>query len=105
MNVFISQPMKGKTDAEIIAVREKIFLEYKAENPDAKLLDSYEWIKKGMGTYQLHQHPTVAMLGEAVGILADADIVLMVNGWENYPGCRIEQKIATYYDIPIRYVR
>lgn len=105
MNVFVSQPMKGKTDAEIITTREKIFMEYQSENPEAILLDSYEWIKKGMGTYQLTQHPPVAMLAEAIGVLADADVVLFAKGWENHPGCRIEERVATYYDIPRVYVK
>lgn len=105
MKVFISQPMSGLTDAEIIAVREKIFGDYEADHPGATLMDAYSEIKKHMGEFYTFEHPNVAMLGEAVQALADSDVILFAPGWENHRGCRIEQKIATYYDIPMEYVR
>lgn len=105
MKVFISQPMSGLTDAEIIAVREKIFGDFEAENPNAELLDSYGEVKSRMGEYYTYEHPNVAMLSKAVDELADADVILFAPGWEKHRGCRIEEKIATYYDIPKKYVR
>ena len=105
MKVFISQPMRGRSDAEIIAEREKIFGDYQADHPQAELLDSYEAIKKRMGEYHTYENPRVAMLGEAISTLADADLVIFAKGWESHPGCRIEEKIATYYDINREYVR
>lgn len=105
MKVFVSQPMKGLTDQEVVAVREKIFGDFKADHPNAELLDSYGAIKKKMGEYFTYVNPSVAMLGESIQTLADADVVLFAKGWENYPGCRIEEKVATYYDINRVYVR
>lgn len=105
MKVFISQPMSGLTDAEIIAVREKIFEDYYTDHPHAELLDAYSVIKENMGEYYTYNHPNVAMLSTAIRALADAEVVLMAPGWEKHRGCRIEQKIAAYYDIPIEYVR
>lgn len=105
MKVFISQPMSGLTDAEIIAVRAKIFEDYRADHPDAELVDAYRTVKENMGEYYTYNHPNVAMLAVAVDSLADADIALFAPGWENHRGCRIEQKIATYYDIATEYVR
>lgn len=105
MKVFISQPMSDLSDGEIIAIREKIFGDYQAEHPDAYLLDSYEDIKRHMGEYYTATNPTVAMLARAVDIMADADVILFAPGWEKHRGCRIEDKIATYYDIKKVYVR
>lgn len=105
MKVFVSQPMKGLTDAEIIAVRERIFGDYQAEHPDAVLLDSYTALKKQMGDFHTYGHPDVAMLAAAIDILANADVVLFVKGWEHHRGCRVEDKIATYYDIKKEYAR
>ena len=104
MKVFISQPMSGLTDAEIITIREKIFGEYQAEHPDAVLMDSYAEVKKRMGEYYTYQHPNVAMLAQAIDMLADSDVVIFAKGWEHHRGCRIEDKIATYYDIHKEYV-
>lgn len=103
MKVFVSQPMSGLTDAEIIAVREKVFGDYKADHPNAVLMDAYSEIKKGMGEYYTYEHPNVAMLSKAIDMLADSDIVLFAKGWEKHRGCRIEDKIATYYDIKKEY--
>lgn len=105
MKVFVSQPMSGLTDAEIIAVRERVFGDYQAEHPDAVLLDSYDFIKRKMGEYYTYEHPEVAMLAQAIDMLADADVVLFVKGWENHRGCRVEDRIATYYDIHKKYVK
>lgn len=99
MKVFISQPMSGLTDAEIVAIREKIFGEYQAEHPDAVLMDAYSEVKKRMGEFFTYQHSDVAMLACAIDILADSDVVIFAKGWEHHRGCRIEDKIATYYNI------
>jgi hypothetical protein len=104
MKVFISQPMRGLSDAEIISVREKIFGDFKAEHPEAELIDSYGKIKSQLGMYNPYAHPKVAMLGTALESLAQADVALFAKGWENAPGCRVEQKVASYYDIPKEYV-
>ena len=100
MKVFISQPMSGLTDAEIVAVREKIFGEYQASHPEAVLMDSYADTKSKMGEFFTYQHSDVAMLANAIDILADSDVIIFAKGWEHHRGCRIEDKIATYYDIP-----
>ena len=105
MKVFISQPMSGFTDAEIVATRERIFGDYQAENPNAVLVDAYSEIKGKMGEYYTYIHPNVAMLGNAIMALAEADLIIFAPGWEKARGCRIEQKVATYYDIPMRYAR
>ena len=99
MKVFISQPMSGLTDAEIVVVREKIFGEYQAEHPEAVLMDSYDTIKKRFGEFYTYEHPNVAMLAQAIDVLANCDVVIFAKGWEKHRGCRIEDKIATYYDI------
>lgn len=100
MKVFISQPMSGLTDAEIVAIREKIFEEYRAEHPEAVLMDSYADTKQRMGEFFTYQHSDVAMLANAIDILADSDVIIFAKGWEHHRGCRIEDKVATYYDIP-----
>jgi hypothetical protein len=98
MKVFISQPMRGRTDEEILSERDNIFNTYADEHPGAVLLDSF--VNESAPDTA---HPRVWYLSKTIGILSDADVVLMAKGWESYPGCRIEQKVATYYDIPVKY--
>ncbi len=98
--VFISQPMRGISDAKVLVVREKLFNEYKAEHPDAVLIDNLVPPTEAMLAVK---HPRVQMLGRSIGRLADADVVIFANGWENYPGCRIENRVARYYDIDVIY--
>ena len=105
MKVFVSQPMSGLTDAEIIAIREKVFGDYQADHPNAVLMDAYTSIKKRFGEFYTYEHPNVAMLAASIDMLADADVILFAKGWEKHRGCRIEDKVATYYDIKKEYAR
>lgn len=98
--VFISQPMRGISDAKVLVVREKLFEEYKAEHPDAVLIDNLVSPTEAMLEVK---HPRVQMLGRSIGRLADADVVIFAKGWENYPGCRVENYVARYYDIEMKY--
>ena len=100
MNVFISQPMKGISDTEVVVIREKLFGEYRAEHPDAVLIDSF--IKPTEALKEV-KHPRILMLARSVAKMADADVVIFAKGWEGYPGCRIENRVARYYDIPVKY--
>lgn len=104
MFVYVSQPMSDKSDQEIIAVREKVFCDFQAENPDATLLGSY-MDQAELNKMPVYKHQAVALLGEALQVMADADVVLFAPGWEHYRGCRIEDKVATYYDIKKVYAR
>lgn len=96
IKVFISQPMKGVSDAKVLVVREKLFGEFKAEHPDAILIDSLTSPTEALREVK---HPSVQLLGRSIGRLSDADVIIFAKGWENYPGCRIEERVATYYDI------
>lgn len=102
MKVYISQPMKGISDAKVLVVREKLFGEYQAGNPGEpmELIDSIVPPNKAIRQVK---KPTIAMLAHSIEKMADADVVIFATGWEKYPGCRIENYVARYYDIPIVY--
>ena len=74
--LFISQPMRGKTDEEIEVI--KSFFE--SAPTDATPL----WY-----------------LGESLKLLGTADFAVFAPGWQDYRGCRIEHDAATQYGIPI----
>lgn len=98
--VFISQPMRGVSDAKILVVREKLFEEYKAEHPDAVLIDSFTKPTEAMLEVK---HPRIQTLARSIGRMADADVVIFAKGWESYSGCRIENYVAKYYDLQLIY--
>lgn len=104
MLVYISQPMSDKSDQEIVTVREKIFGDFRAEHPEATLLGSY-LDQAELQKMPVYKNQPVALLGEALQIMADADVVLFAPGWEHYRGCRIEDRVANYYDIKRIYVK
>lgn len=100
IKVYISQPMRGISDAKIIVLREKLFEEFRSEHPDAVLIDNI--VQPNEALLQV-KHPSVQMLARCIGKLADADVVIFAKGWEKYPGCRVENYVARYYDIEMKY--
>ena len=97
MKVYISQPMKGRSEADIRNVRNMaatmadIFCgEFEEET---EILDSYiSNVPKG-GTMPLR------FLARSLDLLAQADVVIFAPGWESARGCRIEELCAKEYGI------
>lgn len=105
MKVFISTPMRGLDNDEILEIRKEAFEAYKERHPDAELIPSFIYDGGKFWDEEECPHPELRYLGQAVAFMSDADVLLLTAGWEHYPGCRIEQKVARYYGIPIDYVR
>ena len=104
MLVYVSQPMSGKSEEEITVQREKVFGDYLAEHPEATLLGSY-YTEADRNNMPVYKHQPIALLGEAIQIMADADVVIFAPGWEHARGCRIEERVATYYDLEKVYAK
>lgn len=93
--LFISQPMEGKTDEEILAVREKAIASAKDKvDEDVEVIDSF--IQNAP-----HDAKPLWLLGKALELLATADIAYFAKGWEEARGCRIENRCALDYEIPM----
>lgn len=91
--LFISQPMKGKSDDEIIKERTRIINAVKETyGEDTEILDSYF---KGAP----QDATPLWYLGESLKVLSKADIAYFAAGWENARGCRIEHTCAEEYGI------
>lgn len=93
--LFISQPMRGKTDAEIIAEREKAIASVKEKfpNEEIEVIDSFQKSLKD-------EKPLLA-LSKSIAFLAQADVAYFCKGWEEARGCRIESQCAIDYDIEL----
>ena len=90
-NVFISQPMRGKTGEEIRAEREKAVETVKAfVNDEVEVLDSY---------FDDFDGNPLEYLAKSIALLAKADVAYFAKGWEDARGCRIEHICAVEYAI------
>ena len=90
IKLFISQPMRGKTDDEIQQERDRIFRQVSEDMDDqVELIDSF------FRGYE-DEHPLV-LLGRSIELMAQADLVYFAVGWEEARGCVIEHKCAKAY--------
>lgn len=103
MKVFISCPMKGLSDSEILKIREdaisKVKERFKGE--DLNIIDSY--FQEFDATHS-EINIGVYYLGRSILKLSEADLVVFAPGWEAARGCRIECKIAQDYDLKIMFL-
>nr|DAH86848.1 MAG TPA: protein of unknown function (DUF4406) [Bacteriophage sp.] len=95
MKIFISQPMRGKTEAEILEERERAIKAAKAKwGDDVEALESF-----------FQGAPAEAkplwFLGENLKAMADADAVIVCKGWSDARGCKVEIVAAYAYKLPI----
>ena len=93
--LFISQPMKGKTDEEILEERQKaIKSAEKTVGEPVEVIDSF-----------FQEAPVDAkplwFLGKSLELLAGADIAYFAKGWQDARGCKIENTCAIEYGIPV----
>ena len=94
--VFISQPMKGKMEQEILEERANIFQLAKESFPDAELIDSY------LNDYEPSTgNVGLKYLAKSLELLADADVAYFAPGWDEARGCRIENECAIKYGIEV----
>jgi hypothetical protein len=96
IKLFVSQPMNGKTNDEILAEREqaKKLVEY-ILGEEVELIDSFFKDEPNVNKKPLW------CLGKSLELLAEADVVHFVEGWENYRGCKIERQCAEQYGVDI----
>lgn len=93
--LFISQPMRGKTDEEILKEREKaIASAQKLLGEEVEVIDSF-----------FQNAPAEAkplwFLGKSLELLSTADVAYFAKGWEDARGCRIENTCAVEYGITV----
>ena len=92
MKLFISQPMKGKTNERIKAERDYVAKKF----PDAEIINSFF---EGATT----NNAPLWCLGESIKLLSEADVVYFCEGWHDANGCTIEHECAVRYGKKIIY--
>lgn len=92
MKLFVSQPMKGKTNEQIANEREHAISLF----PNADVIDSF-FRDAPAKAYPLWY------LGESIKLLGKADVVYFCKDWQKYNGCTIEHECAVRYGKEIVY--
>ena len=96
MKVFISQPMTGLTNEEILKVRNNVITcltdgyIFGVINEEIEFIDSF---------IQDSNEKPLYLLGKALEKLSTADICVFVDGWKESRGCRIEHECCVQYGI------
>lgn len=91
--LFISQPMKGKTDEQILAERERAIEAAKElVGEEVEIIDSF-----------IQAAPADAkplwFIGKSLELLSSADVAYFAPGWNQFRGCKIEHECAVQYGI------
>ena len=96
MKLFISQPMRDKTNEEIKSERNEIIQRVKEiyKDEEIEVIDSFF-------ENAPHEANPLWFLGKSLELLSTADIAYFADGWEEYRGCSIEHKCAIEYGINI----
>ena len=95
--VFISQPMKDKTNQEIEQERKEIIEKAEKYFGEIEVIDSF--FKDAP-----HDAKPLWFLGKSLELLSNANVIVLGKGWEHSRGCRIEHECAVQYGISVIYI-
>ena len=87
--------MRGKTNEEILAVRERAI-----ESAERNIGEKVEVIDSFFKDAPVDAKP-LWYLGKSLELLSTADVVYFAKDWEKYRGCRIENTCAIEYGIEL----
>lgn len=99
LKVFISIPMNGRNDKDILEEMDMMKRELKLRYPEKE----FEFIDSFTKDQNLQDKGRIAMLGHSISLMADADLVFFAKGYEKARGCRIEEAVAKEYGIHREY--
>ena len=101
---MLSQPMAGKTEAEIIATREKAIVALEAKGFEiVNTLFTDEWYSnQAMQQRGVVQIP-LCFLAKSLENMSLCHAAYFCKGWENARGCRIEHEAAQAYGLEVIY--
>ena len=104
MKAMLSQPMAGKTEEEIVAVREKAVAELTSRGYEVvNTLFTDEWYsRENMEKRGVVQIP-LCFLAKSLENMSLCHAVYFCKGWEQARGCRIEHEAAKAYGMKIIY--
>ena len=110
INVFISQPMTGKSEEEILATRQKAIdkIHQLASKDGVKINIIASYINDATRK-RFEEHVSdninwdIYWLSKSLERLAIADTIWLCDGWEYSKGCNVELECAISYGLDIVY--
>ena len=107
-NIFISQPMTGKSEEEILATRQeaidKIHQLASEKDIQVRIIDSYvdDATRKHFKEHVSDDiNWDIFWLSQSLERLAMADMIWLCDGWEHSKGCNVEVECAIQYGLHI----
>lgn len=90
--VFISQPMSGLSNDEILSARRKAtdYITSIYPNNEIVVIDSYQ----PQENTEYNAISAVNLLGQALSKMASAEIIYFAPGWKESKGCQVENEVA-----------
>ena len=96
MKVFISQPMRDKTNEQIEKERNDA-ISYVYNKLGAKEVEGIASFFKNAP----HEAKPLWFLGKSFELLSTADVAVFIGDWINYRGCNMEYKACREYGIKV----
>ncbi len=96
LKLFISQPMKGRTNDDIESERAAVVGLFDTAKVEIELIDSFF-------KYAPAQAAPLWHLGESIKRRGEADVVHFCKDWQLYNGCVIEHECAVRYGKTVLY--
>lgn len=93
MKVFLSHPMSGLTEEEVIKTRDEALDVLRERFGKVELIDNYYHENAPANAGRIWH------LGTSIRMMEEADVVCFYGDWKNSPGCIIEHKICELYEI------
>lgn len=94
MKLFISQPMRDKTNEEIEETRQNA-IRLTSEFLGGEEVEAIDSFFKDAP----HDAKPLWFLGKSFELLSEADIVFFAKDWDKYRGCRMEHEACVEYGI------
>jgi Asp-tRNA(Asn)/Glu-tRNA(Gln) amidotransferase A subunit family amidase len=91
MKAIISQPMKGKTEAQVRAEREAAIKHLNESG--------YEVVDTVFPDFTNKGNIPLKYLAKSIEAIADVDLVYFIGDWKSARGCRIEFDCCLHYEI------
>lgn len=91
--LFISQPMKGKSDEDILKERDRAI-----RKAEAIVGEPIEVIDSFFQNAPADARP-LWFLGKSLELLSTADVAYFAPGWDEARGCKIDHMCAVEYGI------
>ena len=92
MKIFISQPMRERSNDEIQKERAELMDAVREQYEHTEELDTF---------FDNPEWGALMCLAKSIEALSQADAAVFAPGWEKYRGCRIEHQCCVDYGVPI----